>query len=227
MNAPTPSSNLSGAHSDVGASANGGIVPCWSCRGPVAEGMLFCDTCKAVQPPGQVDHFRRLGVDIGFDLDRARLDRQFFDLQRQLHPDRFATKSAREKSLSQSQSVSLNQAYEILKDDLLRADYLVHLKGTGGPDAPLPEGCNLVNDPVILMESMEQREALAAAETVADVTTIETRSGENIKTCIAQLSELFAADDVEGACRLTTRLKYLRKLATEIRHRKMKLATGS
>ena len=202
----------------------GGIAPCWSCRGPVAAGALFCDTCRAVQPPGQMDHFARLGVPVSFDLEITDLDRRFFDLQRQLHPDRFVTRPERERALSQSQSVSLNEAHEILKDDLKRADYMVHLLGQGGPDAPLPEGCNLVSDPVVLMESMEAREKLASSETVEDVVSLEGRTRKNVETCIQQLSELFAGDDIEGACRLTTRLKYLRKLADEIRQHKMRLS---
>ena len=228
MNAMPPNQGPAGKGPNAeGAPDTGGVVSCWSCHGPVAAGSVFCGTCKAVQPPGQADHFTRLGLEIGFDLDRAQLDRAFFDRQRQLHPDRFATRSAKEKALSQGQSVSLNEAYEALKDDLARADYLVHLLGVAAPGAPLPDGCNLVNDPVILMESMEQREMLAAADTVEAVSGIEAHARDSIQTCLKQLSELFAADDYEGACRLTTRLKYLRKLADEIRQHKMKLAAGA
>lgn len=180
----------------------------------------FCDTCGAVQPPGQVDHFSRLGLDASFTVAQRDLDRVYFDLQRQLHPDRFATKSPTEKSLSQQQATALNDAYETLKDPLKRADYLVHLKGMG----VFPEGCNLVNDQMLLMESMELREALAEAETPVDVDAINARASEDIRTCIEQLTTLFADDDIEGACRLTTRLKYLNKLAEECRARKVKLA---
>ena len=93
---------------------------CWSCGGPV-EATLFCPTCRAVQPPGDADPFTRLGFPRGFALDRAELDRRYFAAQRQLHPDRFATRSARERAISQSQAVSLNDAYETLKDPLARA----------------------------------------------------------------------------------------------------------
>lgn len=223
MNAVSPNSPNQGGEENSDASDKGGVVSCWSCRGPVKSGVLFCQTCKAVQPPGQISHFSRLGMSASFDLDKADLDRRFFDLQRQLHPDRFATRAEKERALSQSQSVTLNEAHEILKDDLKRADYMVHLLGKEGPEAPLPEGCNLVSDPVILMESMEAREKLSLADTVESVTPLEERTAENIKTCIRQLSELFDAGDIEGACRLTTRLKYIKKLAEEIRQHKIRL----
>src|SRR5689334_2680636 len=83
---------------------------CWSCSGPVEATALFCATCKAVQPPRATDHFTRLGLPVGFPLDVADLDRRYFAAQRQLHPDRFATKTARERAISQNHAVTLNDA---------------------------------------------------------------------------------------------------------------------
>lgn len=211
---------LAGQSEQSGADEAGRPVnPCWSCQGPVGEGSLFCSTCKAVQPPGQLDHFARFGVPSEFEMDSAALDRSYFDCQRLLHPDRYAMRTAREKALSQQQSVCVNEAYETLKDPLKRADYLVHLRGAG----VLPEGCTLVNDQELLTESMELREALAEAETSEDVDALDERATADIRYCVDALSETFRADDLEGACRLTTRLKYLRKLLEECRHRRARL----
>jgi len=195
------------------------VVPCWSCQGPVGEGSLFCSTCKAVQPPGQLDHFARFGLPAEYDLESAVLDRHYFDCQRMLHPDRFAMRTPKERALSQQQSVCVNEAYETLKDPLKRADYLVHLRGAG----VLPEGCTLVNDQELLTESMELREALADAESPEDVDALDQRATDDIRYCIDALSDVFRTDDLEGACRLTTRLKYLRKLSEECRHHRAKM----
>jgi molecular chaperone HscB len=202
-------------------SAGGADRPqsCWSCRGPVPGAAPFCPTCDAVQPPGQVDHFSRLGLAVGFDVDGDFLDRCYFGLQRRLHPDRFATRSSRERALSQQQATSLNEAYETLKDPLRRADYLMHLKGT----EVLPEGCNLVNDPELLEEAMEMRESLDEAATAEDVTRVAERAQRDIEDCIARLHSAFTGERLEEACRLTTRLKYLRKLADEARARRAQL----
>jgi molecular chaperone HscB len=200
----------------------GPLGTCWSCKGPADGAALFCPTCGAVQPPGQVDHFGRLGLSVAFDIDPSALDRRYFDCQRLLHPDRFATRTTRERALSQSQAISINEAYATLKDPLKRADYLVHLKGSG----VLSEGCNLVNDQELLTESLELREALADAETPDDVDALARRASADVEGCLRALSEVFAADDLEGACRLTTRLKYLRKLVDECRLRRGRLTGG-
>jgi molecular chaperone HscB len=206
---------------DAGTIA-GPVGSCWSCKGPADPSAVLCPTCGAVQPPGQLDHFRRLGLSVGFDLDPAALDRRYFDCQRLLHPDRFATRTSRERALSQSQAISINEAYETLKDPLKRADYLVHLKGSG----VLQEGCNLVNDQELLTESLELREALADAETPADVEALARRAANDVRKCLGEMSAAFAADNLEEACRLTTRLKYLRKLVDECRVRRGRLNGG-
>ena len=198
------------------------VIACWSCRGPVATSHLFCPTCEAVQPPGQRDPFARLGIGVSFDVDVEALDQRYFELQRVLHPDRFATKSAKERALSQQQATSLNEAYEILKDPLKRADHMIHLLGI----EVLPEGCNQLNDPVILMEAMELREQLAGAESADTVEKIAVTTADDIEDCEAGLALAFRGRDLDGACSLTTRLKYLRKLADEVRAARARIAGG-
>lgn len=180
---------------------------------------LFCATCAAVQPPGQADHFTRLGLPLQFKVDLALLDRRYFERQRLLHPDRFATRTPRERALSQQQATALNEAYETLKDPLRRADYILFLRRHGAN----PDGCNMVTDPALLMEAMEMREELAAASSPSEIAIVEARTAGEIGTCIADLSQAFENEDLDGASRLATRLKYLRKLADDCRLRRLKL----
>jgi len=200
-------------------SSSAPLKPCWSCKGPTPVSALFCTTCKAVQAPAPVDHFVRLGVEQGFDVDVAGLDRLYFDLQRQLHPDRFATKAPKEKALSQQQATALNDAYETLKDPLKRADYLVHLLGVD----VLPEGCNLVRDQSILIEAMEMREKLMMADTMEALNAIQRETKAEIDDVLIGLSLAFKGGDVVGACQLTTRLKYLDKMMGEVRQGRARL----
>lgn len=196
------------------------VVPCWSCHGPLTAGLAFCPTCKAVQQPASVDHFIRLGLPTDFDIDITMLDKVYFELQRALHPDRFATRTGKEKMYSQAQATAINDAYETIKDPLKRADYLIHIKGVN----VTPDGCNLVNDPSILMEAMEVREKLANAKTMASVDEIANEAREEIKDVVGAISLAFKGNDIEGACQLTTRLKYLTKLLGEVRQRRTQVS---
>ncbi|MEQ9327392.1 MAG: Fe-S protein assembly co-chaperone HscB [Rhodospirillales bacterium] len=206
---------------DVATATDGQTTAaCWSCKGPVATGLLFCPTCGAIQPPGQADRFTRFGQPAGFDIDEAALETVYFDLQRKLHPDRFATASPKERALSQSQAIAVNEAYETLRDPLRRAAYLLTLKGrTADVDRDAT-----INDPELLMESMEAREALAEAATPEEAQAIARDTAAKMDDCKSALSRAFSAGDLDEAGNLTTRLKYLAKLAGEARARRMKLA---
>ena len=121
--------------------------------------------------------------------------------------------------MSQQQATKVNDAYETLKEPLRRADYLVDLLSP----SLLPEGCTLVNDQALLVETMKLREALEDCETLEQVNFFSTQTQNEIKDCIGKLSKLFKDNDIEGACRLKTRLKYLKKLTEETRIQRMKL----
>lgn len=193
--------------------------PCWSCHAPVGLGELFCAACRAVQPPGNLDHFQRLGLPAAFPLDAAELDRRYFALQRQLHPDRFVTKSPRERAISQSQATSLNAAYETLKDPLDRAAYLLKRMGV---DIDPGDGAT-IKDPALLMEAMEMREALSDARDNAAIATIAAQAESDSKQALAAVAAAFAAGDRDAARTAVLRLKYLTKMGDEIRARRAAL----
>jgi molecular chaperone HscB len=202
-----------------GSPDTGPVAPCWSCKQPVAARALFCHACGAIQPPGQVDHFARLGVAPGFDLDLDRLEKQYLGFQRKLHPDRFVAKSPKERAIAESQAVAMNEAYEALKDPLRRAAYLLERAGKTANVAK----DETVNDPELLMEAMEAREQLAEVETIEALEALQVEAGAKAIDLIAQLSRAFAADDLTAANRAATRMKYWRKFLEDSRARRVAL----
>jgi molecular chaperone HscB len=195
------------------------VVPCWSCKGPVATRALFCSVCGAVQGPGSTDPFTRLALAPSFDLDLDALERQYLGLQRRLHPDRFAAKSSKERALSQLQATSLNEAYETLKDPLKRAAALLGLLGR-----PVDlTACGTINDRALLMEQMEKREALAEAVTPAEVAALARAAESEVIACQCHISAAFNAADLDQVAHLAIRLKYLSKLADEARTKKSRI----
>ena len=102
-----------------------------------------------------MDHFARLGLPAALDLEPASLDRAYFALQRQWHPDRFVARPPDERARASSEAAALNDAYRTLKDPLSRAVYLAELKGV-----EMPGDGKTIDDPELLMEAMEAREEL-------------------------------------------------------------------
>ncbi|MCW5748113.1 MAG: Fe-S protein assembly co-chaperone HscB [Alphaproteobacteria bacterium] len=207
--------------SGTAATACKTAATCWSC-GAATDLAPFCGACGVVQPPGQSDHFARLGLEPRFDVDLQGLDRRYFELQRQLHPDRFARKSPREKAISQQQAAALNEAYEVLKTPLRRARYLARQLGVDLPD----EG-RTIDDPDLLMEAMEKREALAAASGPQAIEVLAREAAAERAALLQNLSPLFAAVDRRGVRAAILRLAYLDKFAEEARARRFNAGTAS
>ena len=99
---------------------------CWQC-GAAAEG-LFCKSCNALQPPVR-DYYKFFGFERRLILDTDELQHRFYSLSRQLHPDRYQRKSARERDYSLEATAILNDGYRVLRDPVLRAEYVLSENG--------------------------------------------------------------------------------------------------
>jgi len=92
------------------------------------DSVLFCPACQTLQPPPQ-DYYALLGLPRKLQLSGDELQRRFYDLSRQLHPDRFMRKPERERQYSLDASSILNDAYRALKDPVKRAQYVLTQEG--------------------------------------------------------------------------------------------------
>jgi molecular chaperone HscB len=162
-----------------------------------------------------MDHFARLGLPAALELEPAALDRAYFARQRQWHPDRFANKPAAERARASAEAAALNDAYRTLKDPLGRAVYLARLKGVD-----LPSDGKTIDDPDLLMEAMEAREALHEAGTPAAVDSLAAKARRDMQAVLKDLAALFAAGDEPALRKALLRLRYLDKFTEEARARR-------
>jgi molecular chaperone HscB len=165
-----------------------------------------------------MDHFARLGVPAALDLEPASLDKAYFALQRQWHPDRFVGKPPEERARASVEASALNDAYRTLKDPLARAVYFAALNGV-----ELPGDGKTIDDPELLMEALETREELHDAGTTEIVETLAARARDDMKKELAGLNALFLANDKPAIRKALLRLRYLDKFAEEARARRTNL----
>ncbi|AIJ07497.1 MULTISPECIES: co-chaperone HscB [Edwardsiella] len=110
-----------------------------------------------------MDYFTLFGLPARYDVDGSLLAVRFQDLQRQFHPDRFATAPERDRLLAMQQATTINDAYQTLKHPLKRAEYLLSLHGFD-----INNEQQTLRDTAFLMEQMTLREELEALEQRAD-----------------------------------------------------------
>jgi molecular chaperone HscB len=94
------------------------------------DGGHFCPECKRIQPVAQdLDYFTFLGLPKKLHIDAAALEKSFYALSRQFHPDYFMNAGEPERQASMERSSLLNDAYRTLREPVQRAKYLLALEG--------------------------------------------------------------------------------------------------
>ncbi len=111
----------------------------------------------------QENYFALLAVPQGYEVDIAALTKSYRALQRDAHPDRFASGSERDLRLAVQQSSFINEAYETLVSPTRRAAYLLKLAGV---DSDMSS--TTFQDPEFLMQQMQLREELSELQDASD-----------------------------------------------------------
>lgn len=107
--------------------------------------------------------FELFGLPVTFDVDGAQLSLRYRDVQREVHPDKFATATDAERRLSIQLTALVNEGYQTLRDPVRRARYLLELNGVS-----LDTDTDTRMAPQFLLEQMELREALAEARELSE-----------------------------------------------------------
>ena len=75
-----------------------------------------------------MNYFEVFGLDRTLAIDAAELQRRFYELSRQHHPDFHQGVPAAEQALTLEMSARVNAAYRALRDPIARVEYLVRLE---------------------------------------------------------------------------------------------------
>ncbi len=162
-----------------------------------------------------MNHFELFGLPLQFQLDGSLLSSQFRDLQRQFHPDKFAIASERDRLLAVQKAAQINDAYQVLKNPISRAEYLLvqHGEDIRGEQQTM-------QDPMFLMEQMELREEL---EDIADSSdpedalfAFEGKVSKMYKQQLSAIQQEFESEAWLEAADRVRKLKFIAKLKNEI-----------
>ena len=110
------------------------------------------------------NYFALFSLKSDFSIDLADLESAYQLQISQFHPDKFATKSEREKSIALQNTSLLNTAYNTLKSPLKRATYLLELQGINAFDEK-----DTQMDEDFLMAQIEHRETLEQAKNFDEI----------------------------------------------------------
>jgi molecular chaperone HscB len=150
-----------------------------------------------------------------FAQDRTAIDAKWKELQRQAHPDNFTSEGATAQRVAMQWSVRINEAYQRLKDPVARAAYLCELNG-----APINAENNTAMPAAFLMQQMELREALDAAQTEKNLDEISQQAARILREQLVKAEQLIdQSKDYAAAAQAVRALLFIQKFQQDIDRR--------
>jgi len=137
-------------------------------------------------------HFALFGLQPAYLLDRDDLTIRYRELQKAAHPDRYAHAGESERLLAVSQAARINDAYQILRDPVSRARYLLKLQGGSWQDD------QTIQDKAFLFEQMELREELEGLQTDRELDALE-KFAQRVRQLEQQQEQKLAREFVDLA----------------------------
>src|SRR4051812_48407126 len=160
------------------------------------------------------NHFELFGLTPRFDLDLSALDGRYRELQREVHPDRFAAAPQAEQRASMELATRVNEAYRTLKSPVERARYLLELHGV---DPEFETNTAMPAD--FLAAQMELREALEDAigsESGAKLASVRDKLQGGRGALLLEIEAQLGARAWNEAAGTLRRLMFMERLGEEI-----------
>jgi molecular chaperone HscB len=124
-----------------------------------------------------MDHFEVFGLPRRLGIDAAQLQRKFYELSRQSHPDFHQAAPPERQAEILETSARLNAAYRVLRDPIARVEYLVRIEE--GRDTKEGAMVKPKAPPELLEEMFEIQEVLQEARAGGlDAASRETLAGQ-------------------------------------------------
>ena len=157
--------------------------------------------------------FTLLKLPEAFVIDLEELDQNYQGIQKEIHPDRFASFDDETKLESIKKTAQVNDAYQTLKSPIRRAEYLLQLYGVNIHD----EKYTAVSQN-FLMQQMEWREELEThKQNKLALEKLATDIQKNKNEMMNQLPGFFGhKDHLNDAIKITRELNFIEKIEQHI-----------
>lgn len=160
------------------------------------------------------NHFELFDLPVCFSIDLTVLERAYYEVQNQVHPDKFSVATDAEKRVAMQWATRANEAYQTLRNPLKRAAYLCELHGV---DLQVESNTSMPRE--FLMQQMTWREALEDARADRDESALgelESQLRDARTTLIEQIATQLDSADVASAALQVRKLMFVEKFGEEI-----------
>lgn len=189
---------------------------CEGCKLKQIDSKLICGVCTTIHTPLEIlkksNYFEIFNLHQKFSIDKKFLEKKYKELQKYIHPDKFALGDENTLLEAHNASSIVGNAYFILKDDFKRANYLLFLKGYES----IEEGNATIKDQIYLETFMDIQEQIEEAQTKEEFMEIKKCLDEKIFFLTNELNKNFESEDLEKALEVLKTIKFNMSLSEQI-----------
>ncbi len=182
--------------------------PCWNCETQTDVVDFRCKVCKKIQKIGKTNPYDIFSLKKNYKIDYDELESQYFRLQNIFHPDKFINSDNNEKKISAIESSNINNAYNLLNDNVGRINLLLRSKGL----KEFSEDNKSFSDNVLLEEVMELQSRCLKIESDNEKKEIRLELKKKIQLLELQIDELFEKKKFSEVEKLSVKLSYFEKI---------------
>jgi molecular chaperone HscB len=169
------------------------------------------------------DYYELLSLPRSLNLSLDMLQKRYYELSRELHPDKFMRRAESERQHALDMSSALNDAYRTLKDPVKRAQYLLGLEGfeiaeQRSKDVP-PELLEEVFELNMALEEMRSGDDSARPQLETAEKNFTNMLGDvqgQLDTLFAQYDQARSRDTLSEIRGVLNRRKYIQNLLGEV-----------
>lgn len=166
-------------------------------------------------PDVRQNYFELFDLPVSCSIDDAVLRSKYMSLQRQFHPDRYASADSQHRRVAVQIAATVNQAHDTLSDPLKRAEYCLTVRGHN-----VDVETDTSMDTQFLMEQMQWREKLeelsdSGHNALRELSELRAEIGENIKSIADKTADMIENEDNTGARDQIRKWQFLVKIDRE------------
>lgn len=184
------------------------IIPCWNCQTDTKVVDFRCSICNKIQNIRKTNPYDIFNLKQCYLIDNEELEIKYFQLQNIFHPDKFINSAEKEKEISAYESSNINNAYNLLLNNVDRIKILLKLKGYKA----IPNNEKSFTDKDLLEEIMELQNRCMSIENENEKVKIKTEIIEKIKTIELEINSNFEKKKIPEIKNLSVKLSYLEKI---------------
>ena len=195
------------------------LLICEGCKLKQLESKLLCNLCSVIYTPLEIlnkkNYFDIFNLNQNFSIDKIFLESKYKEIQKFIHPDKFAMGNDSIIKDAHQASSLVGIAYHTLLDDFSRGNYLLYLKGCKN----ISEGNQSITDKNFLEEFMDVRERIEDAKSIDEILEIKIEINEKINNLVDDLNKKFQKEDYSEALEILKKIKFNLSILENIKNK--------